>query len=279
MGRTLVTGSSGFIGSRLVKRLDSSDVITDSDNSSRIDLADRNQVLRLGSADTVIHLGGRTPKNGIPWSEYFENNVSATLNILEYCKKNKSRNLIYASSYVYGKPNSCPIDESHQVRPHNAYTESKYIGERLCRFYCDRTDLSVTILRPFNIFGKSMRDGYLISNLVSSAKTGKETTITNKDSKRDFLYVDDFVDLLLRIKDHDSKFEIFNVGSGQSHSFAEVAEKIQDIAGEKLSIRYEQDMESYIPDIRADISKIKGATGWQPKVKFEDGLRQVFDSF
>lgn len=278
MGTILVTGSSGFIGSRLVKRTGISDVITDSDGSVHIDLTDRGQVLKLGSADTVVHLGGKTPQKDTQWGEYFENNITGTLNILEYCMEKSVKKLIYVSSYVYGRPERCPIDESHPVNPHNAYTESKYIGERLCRFYSDRSDLSVTVLRPFNIFGQSMREGFLISNLVNAVKAGNEVTITNKDSKRDFLYVDDFVDLILKVKEYDSKFEIFNVGSGESHSFVEIAEKIESMATKRLNIRYESDAQSFISDIRADISKIKDRTGWHPKVKFDDGLRQILGS-
>lgn len=277
MGKVLVTGSSGFIGTQIVRRLPESQVVTDS-NNGRTDLRSREQVMGLEPADIVIHLGGKTPQDNLGWSEYFENNTTGTLNILEYCMQNKAKSLIYVSSYVYGSPKYCPVDEGHPVNPHNAYTESKYLGERLCKFYSDRSDLSVTVLRPFNIFGRSMREGYLISNLVNAARTGSEVTITNKDSRRDFLYVDDFVDLVIKVMDHGSKFDIFNVGSGVSYSFDEIVEKIQKMASKKLNIKYDDDPASFIGEITADISKVKNKTGWQPKTRFDDGLAQVFGS-
>jgi UDP-glucose 4-epimerase len=277
MSKILVTGSSGFIGTQIVKRLPASKVVTDADNG-RIDLQHMQQIMKLEHAETVIHLGGKTPQEELGWREYFDNNVTGTLNILEYCIQKRAKKLIYVSSYVYGNPKYCPVDEDHPVNPHNAYAESKYIGERLCQFYCDRSDLKVIILRPFNIFGKSMRDGFLIANLVNSVKNGEKTTIENKSSRRDFLYIDDFVDLILRIKDYDSKYEIFNVGSGVSYSFEDVVNKIEKITSKKINIDYNDNKETFIPEVTADISKIKNKTDWQPRVTFDDGLRKTLES-
>lgn len=276
MDKILVTGSSGFIGMNVVKRLSQHHVITDSDNG-RVDLRLREQVMKLDPVDVVIHLGGKTPKEGLGRDEYFDNNVSGVLSILEYCMQKNVKRLVYVSSYVYGKPQKCPIDENHPINPHNAYAESKYLGERLCQSYCNNSDLSVIILRPFNIFGQSMRGGFLIPNLVDAIKTGNKITIINKKSKRDFLYIDDFADLILKVKDQDSKFDIFNVGSGQSHSFEEIVEKIEKISSKKMNVDYQDDPILFIEDIRADISKIKAKTGWQPNIKFDDGLCRILE--
>ena len=278
MDRILITGSSGFIGKEIVKRLDKSKVITDSNNSERIDLQNREQVLKLDSVDIVIHLGGKTPQKELKWSEYFDNNVIGTLNVLEYCIQKKVKKMIYVSSYVYGNPKYCPVDENHPINPHNAYTESKYLGERLCEFYCNRSDLNLIILRPFNIFGESMRDGFLITNLINSVKTDKKLTIVNKNSKRDFLHVDDFVDLIVKLIDYDFKFEIFNVGAGESYSFEDIIKKIERITSQKINAEYEENKEIFIDDIRADISKIKNKTNWQPRIKFDKGLEKMLKS-
>lgn len=275
MGKTLVTGASGFIGKKIVKRLDKSEIITDLDNSERIDLQKKEQVMKLDSADLVIHLGGKTPQSELKWGEYFSNNVIGTLNVLEYCIQKKVKKMIYVSSYVYGNPKYCPVDENHPINPHNAYTESKYLGERLCEFYCKRTDLNLIILRPFNIFGESMKEGFLISNLINSVKTGEKVTITNKNSKRDFLHVDDFADLIMKLTDYDFKFEVFNVGAGKSYSFEEIIEKIEKMTSHKINIDYKDNKEIFIDDITSDISKIKNKTNWQPKIKFDDGLEKM----
>lgn len=278
MGKILVTGSSGFIGKKIVKRLDKSKVITDSNNSERIDLQNKEQVMKLDSADIVIHLGGKTPQNKLKWSEYFDNNVIGTLNVLEYCIQKKVKKMIYVSSYVYGDPKYCPIDENHPINPHNAYTESKYLGERLCEFYCNRSDLNLIILRPFNIFGESMREGFLITNLINSVKTGKKLTIVNKNSKRDFLHVDDFVDLIVKLIDYDFKFEVFNVGAGISYSFEDIIKKIERMISQKINADYEENKEIFIDEITSDISKIKNKTNWQPRIKFDEGLEKMLKS-
>lgn len=277
MDSILVTGSSGFIGSEIVEKLSKSKVLTDSDNSKRIDLRNINEVLKIDSADIVIHLGGKIPSKELKWNDYFDNNVSGTLNILEYCIKKKVKKLIYVSSYVYGNPEYCPIDENHPINPHNAYSESKFLGEQLCKFYCDKSDLSVIILRPFNIFGESMNEGFLLTNLINATKTEKNITIINKNSKRDFLYIDDFVDLILKIKDYDCKFEIFNVGTEISFSFNEIVKKIEGLTSKKLNPEYLEDEKIFIADIRADISKIKKKLNWEPKIEFEEGLKKILN--
>lgn len=275
MDSIFVTGSSGFIGRKIIEKLPKSEVLTDSDNSKRIDLQNIKEVLNIDSADIVIHLGGKTPKKELKWSDYFSNNISGTLNVLEYCIKKKVKKLIYVSSYVYGNPKYCPIDENHPVNPHNAYSESKYLGERLCKFYCDRTELNLTILRPFNIFGESMNKGFLLTNLINAVNTDKKITIVNKNSKRDFLYIDDFVDLILKIKNYNCKFEIFNVGTGITFSFNDIIKKIEYITSKKLNLDYLEDDKTFMGDIQADISKIKEKLNWKPKIEFEEGLKKI----
>ena len=279
MSKILVTGSSGFIGKKVVRKLDEFEIITDSNDSEHIDLQNREQVMKLDSADIVIHLGGKTPQSELKWSEYFDNNVIGTLNVLEYCIQKKVKKIIYVSSYVYGNPKYCPIDENHPINPHNAYTESKYLGERLCEFYCNRSDLNLIILRPFNIFGESMKEGFLITNLINSVKTGKKVIIVNKNSKRDFLYVDDFVDLIAKLIDWNFKFEVFNVGAGESHSFEEIIKKIEKTTSQKINVNYEENKEIFIDDITSDISKIKNQIDWQPKIKFDEGLERILKSY
>jgi len=273
MVKILVTGSRGFIGKQVVNRLKKSEVITDSINSKRIDLKNIEEVMRLDTSDVVIHLGGKTMK-GLDWNEYFNNNVLGTLNILEYCITKKIKKIIFVSSYVYGNPKCTPINEEHPIDPHNAYTRSKYLAEQLCEFYAKNSELNVTILRPFNIFGKTLPNGFLISNLLKSIESNEKVTIVNKYSKRDFLHIDDFVDVILKIKDYDFKFEVFNVGSGKSYSFNEVIKEIEKISLKKLNLQYKQNEEDFIKEIRADISKLSNKIKWNPKISFNEGLQK-----
>ena len=273
MTKILVTGSNGFIGTQVIEALDKLEVITDTINSKRIDLQKLEEVMKLDASDIVIHLGGKTTKE-LEWNEYFNNNVLGTLNILEYCVKKNIKKLIFVSSYVYGNPQYSPIDEKHPISPHNSYTKSKYFAEQLCELYAKNFNLNIIILRPFNIFGKTLPNDFLISNLFNSTKSNKKIIIVNKNSKRDFLHVEDFVDVILKIKDYDVKFEIFNVGSGKSYSFNEVIKKIEKITSKKINLEYKQNEENFIENIKADISKINNAIGWNPKMSFEEGLQK-----
>jgi UDP-glucose 4-epimerase len=230
--------------------------------------------MKIEPVDIVIHLGGKTEK-GLEWEEYFENNIIGTFNILQYCIKKNIKKIIFVSSYVYGNPKYSPIDEQHPILPHNLYTKSKFLAEQLCKIYNENYKLNLIILRPFNIFTGSMNKNNLISNLVESINSKKTITITNRTSKRDFLYIDDFIDVILKIKDHDCKYEVFNVGSGISYSFDEIIKIIEKNISKKLNLKYENDDKSHIQDITANNSKIKKILNWKPKLTFEQSLKKI----
>jgi len=271
MAKILVTGSKGFIGTEILKKIDDSKIISDSIDTNRINLQNIEEVIKMDRADIVIHLGGKTMK-GLDWNEYFKNNVLGTLNILEYCLRKNVKKLIFVSSYVYGKPKYSPIDELHEIDPHNAYTRSKYLAEQLCELYARNSKLEVIIVRPFNIFGKTLPKGFLISNLFKASQTNDEVTIVNKNSKRDFLHIDDFVDIILQLVEYETKFDIFNVGAGKSYSFVEIIQEIQKITDKNFKIKYNEKKEELIEDIQADISKIGHKLNWKPKISLKEGL-------
>tara|TARA_B110000438_G_C15777836_1_gene634884 strand:- start:693 stop:1520 length:828 start_codon:yes stop_codon:yes gene_type:complete len=274
MIRILVTGHEGIIGSHLINKLTNCEIITDSIKGKRIDLQNIEEVMKIEPVDTVIHLGGKT-KKGLEWEEYFKNNIIGTLNILQYCIQKNIKKIIFVSSYIYGNPKYLPINEQHPISPHNLYSKSKFLAEELCKIYSEKYNLNVIILRPFNIFAETMNKNYLISNLIESIDTKKTVTITNRTSKRDFLYIDDFIEIILKIKEYDLKFEIFNIGSGISYSFDEIIEIIEKKSSKKINLEYKNDHESFIENITADNSKIKKILNWEPKLTFEKGLQKL----
>ena len=274
MAKILVTGHEGVIGTHLIKKLTNCEVITDSINGKRVNLQNNEEVMKIESVDIVIHLAGKTEKN-LEWEEYFENNIIGTLNILKYCVEKNIKKIIFVSSYVYGDPKYLPIDEQHPINPHNLYTKSKFLGEELCKKFSEMYDLNVTVLRPFNIFTGSINKNNLISNLISSIDSKKMITITNKNSKRDFLHIDDFIEIILKIKDIDFKFEVFNAGSGISFSFEQIIEIIEKNTLTQLNLEYKKNDESFIQDIKSDNSKIEKLLNWKPKITLEEGLQKL----
>ena len=147
MTKILVTGHKGVIASHLIKKLSNCEIIIDSINGKRVDLKNSEEVMKIESVDTVIHLAGKTQK-GLEWKEYFENNIIGTLNILEYCIKKNIKKIIFVSSYVYGNPKYSPIDEQHQLYPHNLYTKSKFLAEELCKIYSEKYKLCLLYTSP-----------------------------------------------------------------------------------------------------------------------------------
>ena len=156
-----VTGSSGFIGSHLIKKIPHN-IIKFEKNNKKGDLLKKEELLKIKRADVVIHLAGQIPYSHKRKTNYFDNNVLATLNILEYCIKKNVKKLIFVSSYVYGIPKHNPINEKHPVTHHNSYTKSKILAEELCKSYAKKYGLEVIILRPINVYGKSQSKGFLI---------------------------------------------------------------------------------------------------------------------
>ena len=271
----LITGASGFIGRHLTKKITNHVLPTDK-NGEKVDLRVREKVLELRKVDVVIHLAGKIPsKQNFSKNVFFDHNVKGTLNILEYCVKKKIKKLIFVSSYVYGKPKYNPIDEKHILQPHNTYTKSKFLAEELCKSYGKKFGIDVIILRPFNIFGNSQKNGFLVSNIIKSMNDKKQITILNKKNKRDYLFIDDLVDAIIKMIDYESKFEIFNVGSGECHTFEELIRIFEIKSGRKLKMKIQTSKINNIPKIQADITKIKKKTGWYPKYNFEDGIEKI----
>ena len=276
MKRTiLITGSSGFIGSHLIKKISKYNTPIEK-SGKKIDIRDREKVLKLKRVNTVIHLAGKTPyAKKLSDGEIFEHNILGTLNILEYCVVKKVEKLIFVSSYVYGNPKYNPIDEKHIVQPHNTYAKSKYLAEELCKMYEKKFGIKVIILRPCNLFGDFQKKGFLISNIIESIKNNSSILITNKNNKRDYLLIDDFINVILKMIDFDSKFEVFNIGSGKSYSFERIIQIFEKKSGRKIKRENKVSKKNNISKIQADISKISKKTGWHPKYNFEEGVEKV----
>ena len=271
----LITGSSGFIGRHLIKKIPKYTIPIEK-NGIKIDLRDREKVLKLKKADTVIHLAGKTPYSKcLSDNEFFEHNVLGTLNILEYCVTKKVRKLIFVSSYIYGNPKYNPIDEKHVIQPHNPYAKSKSLAEELCKIYAEKFGIRIIILRPFNLFGDLQKKGFLISNIIESIKNNRSILITNKKNKRDYLLIDDFIDVILKMIDYDCKFEIFNIGSGKCYSFEKIIQLFEEKSGIKLKKKIKVSNKNNISKIQADISKISKKTRWHPKYNFEEGVEKI----
>lgn len=273
-----VTGSCGFIGSHLVKRLEESGMeIIEIDIKKGIDISEEKQLHSVERFDLLYHLAA---KSYVPDSykyplSFYHCNIIGTLNALELCRIYKA-GMVYVSSYIYGQPQYMPIDEKHPVSAFNPYSQSKIFAEQLCAAYNRDFGLPVMVIRPFNIYGQGQNENFLIPTIMKQIKTGR---VILKDSRprRDFLYIDDLADLLVKAGQYDkTNFEIFNAGSGKSFSVKQVVGIICSLAGGDIDVKYEnQQRTSEVMDTIADISKAQKLLQWKPKVPLQQGLQKM----
>lgn len=279
MKKILITGSKGFVGSALLKVLQSKgNQVIETHRNDNNNLCDSDYVNNLPTTDVIIHLAGKTfvPDSFTNPLSFYNNNILSTLNILEKAKKDSSK-VIFFSTYVYGNPEYLPINEDHKIDPRNPYTHSKIICEELCKAYNRDFNVPVTIFRPFNIYGANQGLSFFIPTIISQLNN-KEIHLNDSRPKRDFIYIDDVVDAVeksLHLSKHT--FIVYNLGTGISTSIREVLDLLIKISKSNAKVIFSEiERKGEILDTIADISKIKCDLNWQPKVSIEEGLRLCF---
>ena len=229
--KIVITGRKGFIGKHLAPLLKrQGHKITEIDT-------DLNSIHRqILEVDAVVHLASKTEIADFlsdPAGAY-NINVGGVNHVLDFCRKNNAK-LIYTSTCgVYGSL-SGSVKEIDTVNPVNSYSMSKYIGELLCARYHNDFDVSVTILRLFNVYGSYQREGFVISYIFDCLCNNRPLNLKTPEALRDFVYIDDVCMAILKaIERKNKEIEIFNVGSGKIVSIGEVAKKIYRFWGKNI---------------------------------------------
>jgi len=279
MSKTIaVTGSSGFIGSRLVKKLLSEKHhLTELDLSNGIDLLDPSVTEKVPSFDVIFHLAARSyvPDSFKDPGSFYHNNIISTLNVLEMARKYQAK-VVYFSSYVYGNPHYLPIDEKHPLEAHNPYAQSKIICEKLCESYAKDIHIPVIICRPFNIYGKGQDSRFLIPGIIRQMESGV-VKLQDSRPKRDFIYINDIIEACMRLLDFDpASLEIFNLGFGKSYSIMEVVDMIKEITKKEFIVEFSNEIRPQeVFDTVSDNSKCMSLLNWKPETDLFAGLRQM----
>lgn len=281
--KVLVTGSEGFIGSVLLKKLQEIGAeVKGVDLISGFDITEWTHIEKLEKVDIVYHLAAIM---FIPFA--FKNprivynvNVGGTLNILEHCRLKDISKLIFASSYVYGDPQYLPIDETHPIKPTNPYTRSKVMGEELCRGYSEDHGIKCVILRPFNIYGPGQNEKFLIPTIFHQLQTENRLTLKDPEPRRDLIYITDMIDAYQKSAEfQDKDFEVFNIGYGKSYSVREIVDEILKLTGKKIEVEYTNERRpNEILDTVANIDEAKQILDWSPSIDLQTGLKMIWDS-
>jgi GDP-4-dehydro-6-deoxy-D-mannose reductase len=271
----LVTGATGFIGRRLLARLEM-------EGKGRVQCLPHAQLNRPGTSapdfEWLLHLAAATsvPESWKDPSAYLESNTLLTQKLLEWCRI-RGAGMTYISTFVYAPKAELPYRETDPVLPPNPYALSKHLAEEICRFYRRSYDIPVCIVRPSNIYGPGQPTSFLpasvIAQLLDSSKT--ELILGNLAPTRDFVFVDDVVDGLLRSIGKNVDHAI-HLASGKSITVGEFVEcAIKALAIRKPICSSGVVRTSDIMDVAYDISSARELLDWEATTDLISGIRRT----
>lgn len=282
MEKVLVTGSSGFIGRKLSKKLRQKniEVVEFSRENSR-DVTKKESFKHLGSVDTVFHLAAVSGYKdcGENTNLAYEVNIKGTVNVLEYCRKVGAK-MIFPSTYVYDQPYEELKTETSACKPTTHYSFTKWLGEELCCFYSRVFKLNTLILRTGNVYGYGQEDKYLVPIIFNHILNSQALTLTRPEIERSFIYIDDLAEAYIRLAEAETEpSEVFNVGPEKPTTLQQLIEIIGRVSGKTPQVNYEgKERPKEVNLNRVDISKMKNKLKWQPEVSLEAGLKLYLEA-
>jgi GDP-L-fucose synthase len=160
----------------------------------------------------------------------------------------------------------------------------KVFFENLCKFYSSLGDTKYTAIRHTNVYGPydkfDLKRGHVLSATVEKVMTATDKIVVwgQGQERRDFLYITDLIGFIEQaLEKQESGFDLFNVSFGKTYSIKELAQKIVDLSGKKLSIDYDLTKSSIDTVISINNSKARRILGWRPAIDIDAGIRQTID--
>ena len=306
MGRALVTGGAGFLGSHLCERMlneghevvcmdnlvtgnpDNIAHLFGRDDFTFINHDTTNFIYVAGDLDYILHFASpASPKDYLQLPiQTLKVGSLGTHNALGLAKEKGARLLLASTSEVYGDPKVRPQPESYwgnvnPVGPRGVYDEAKRFAEAMTMAYHRYHGVETRIVRIFNTYGPRMRldDGRALPNFMAQALRGEDLTVFGDGSQtRSFCFVSDLIDGIHRLLMSD-EVEPTNIGNPHEISIKEFAERVIGLVGTGSKIAY-KDLPVDDPKVRRpDITKARERLSWEPKVSLEDGLKTTLEFF
>jgi len=319
----LVTGAAGFIGSALaLKLLERGDTVHGIDNLNdyydvtlkkarlerlstrekfsfeKLDIADRAEMGSLFARekfDAVMNLAAQA---GVRYSienphAYIESNIVGFCNILEGCRHSKVGHLVFASSSsVYGANTRLPFSEHDNVdHPISLYAATKKANELMAHTYAHLYGLPTTGLRFFTVYGPWGRPDMALFKFTKNILEGKAIEVFNNGNMiRDFTYVDDIVEGVVRVMDRPAEpdpawnsaapdparsrapYRIYNIGNNKAVQLMRYIEVLERALGKKAQIEMLPMQPGDVPATTADVSALESDIGYRPKTTVEEGV-------
>jgi UDP-glucuronate 4-epimerase len=327
-GKILVTGAAGFIGFHLSQKLcennwkvigldnlnnyydinlkmDRLNLLLSKTNFKfyKTDLVDREAIKKIfedEKFDLVVHLAAQA---GVRYSienpySYIDSNLSGFLNILEGCRHNPIKHLIYASSSsVYGANTKMPFSVHDNVdHPVSLYAATKKANELMAHAYSNLYKIPTTGLRFFTVYGPWGRPDMALFIFTKRIAEGKPIDVYNNGKmKRDFTYVDDIVDGIIKLipitpapnskwngDDPDSAtsfapYKLYNIGNNQPVELLRFIEVIEQKLSKKAILNLMPIQPGDVPATYADVDDLISAVGFKPNTSIEDGIAKFVD--
>jgi UDP-glucose 4-epimerase len=306
--RFVVTGACGFIGSHLCDRLlDAGHEVVGIDgfvpfypremkerNIARAKASKRftlhetliektgNLKGVLEGAAAIYHLAAQAGVRaswGDDFAGYVEHNVLGTQKLLEAAVTARVPRVIYASSSsVYGDVTELPLRESMALSPVSPYGVTKLAAEHLVHLYGKASDLSVTSLRFFTVYGPRQRPDMAFHRFLKAVRDGQPITLYGDgEQTRDFTFVADLVDVLQVSVDQGKPGRVYNVGGGQRISVLKVLDAIASVTGREVRIDRQEGQKGDMRDTLADTTLAAADLGFIPKTPLATGLKAEWE--
>ncbi len=308
-GPLLVTGCAGFIGSTLVDRLlvEGRDVVGLDDfepfyareakqrnlavalasgqfRFAEVDTRDRGQLMgfiRDTRPAVIVDLAARAGVRDSlrdPWL-YIDVNVNGVQNTLAAAAEVGADLVFASSSSVYGNNTPAPFrEEAGILRPVSPYGATKVAGEALVAAHHATTGLPVRVARLFTVYGPRQRPDLAIHKFAAAMLSGTPIPLyANGAGTRDYTYVDDIVDGLVRLADSDAPELTVNLGSGRPYSTSDLVRLLEAAFDRRATIESMPKQPGDVDATFADIDRARTALGWEPRMSLAEGLARFRD--